>query len=114
MNGTELRGLREALRFSGEELGREVGYSPMSVSRWERNLAPIPDAVADKVRALVGKHLGVRPVAPITEVFFATIEASTCGVTVRRADGTETRFQIDANQRVTISGDVVIVEARSQ
>lgn len=53
MRGTQLRQLRNRLRFSQAALGGELSVTPNTVARWEREESPIPAATAEFVRVLV-------------------------------------------------------------
>jgi len=63
VTGAEILNVRLKLDLSQEAFGRLIGFSASKsgetirgrVSRWERNAAPIPPLVAEKVRSLAAK-----------------------------------------------------------
>ncbi len=55
MNAKTLRGRRLALAYSQAKLATLLRVDVMTVSRWERGLHPIPEAVALVVKMLEAK-----------------------------------------------------------
>ncbi len=56
----DLRRRREALRLTQLELAALLHVDPMTVSRWERGLHPIPEAVALALQHMRPKKGGTK------------------------------------------------------
>lgn len=53
MTATQLRHLRERRDWSQERLAEAIGVHPMTVSKWERGVQPVPAMAAIAIRCLV-------------------------------------------------------------
>ncbi|WP_425163852.1 helix-turn-helix domain-containing protein [Candidatus Binatus sp.] len=53
MNAKELKRCREKLGLSQVELAKKVGVHPMTVSRWQRGMVPVPEPAARLLALLV-------------------------------------------------------------
>ena len=56
MHGSELTEARDVLHWTKLALSKELGVSEITVRRWEDDRAPIPERVAEWVRARVAAH----------------------------------------------------------
>jgi transcriptional regulator with XRE-family HTH domain len=52
MKPEELRQRREALQMTQDDLARSFGVKPMTVSRWERGVYPIPHYIELALEAI--------------------------------------------------------------
>jgi transcriptional regulator with XRE-family HTH domain len=50
MTAEQLKRARKALDLEQTQLARKLGVHPMTVSKWERGISPIPKATGELVR----------------------------------------------------------------
>ena len=88
LTGAELRFLRSEMGLTQEELAKKLGYTRVTVTRWERGDQTIDPKVRLIVRLLAAEKLDIESDMTIEDMMALSTDSSAPGVTIR-IDGSD-------------------------